>query len=193
MGSTAKTVGAIAAAPALGAIGAMSKGGLRDTLFGGVQRKEDVQLLTPQQQQLLSSTLQSAAPAYQQSLQQFLQPSSPEMDEAVFEKSFVAPAQQLFAQKLQPQIMQQFGDVNAASSSALNQALGQAAADLSTSMGSQYANYLQSQQQQRLQAMGLLQQLLGQQTFQPMFQQQQGILGPLIGTAGQLGAAYLGG
>lgn len=161
------------------------------TLMGGTKRKEDIQMLTPQMQEMLSSTLSQAGPAYQQSLQQFLQPLSPEFSEQVFQKSFVDPAKQLFANQLQPQIMQQFGDANAMSSSALNQALAQAASDLSTSMGSQYGQFLQNQQTQQLQGLNLFQPLMTKETFTPFLEQKEGILGPLIGAAGALGAAAI--
>lgn len=87
--------------------------------------------------------------------------------------------------------MQQFGDANAMSSSALNQALAQAASDLSTSMGSQYGQFLQNQQTQQLQGLNLFQPLMTKETFTPFLEQKEGILGPLIGAAGALGAAAI--
>lgn len=45
--------------------------------------------------------------------------------------------------------------------------------------------------QQRLGALGNLSSLLGIKGFEPVVSQQQGILGPLIGAAGQLGGSAI--
>ena len=90
-----------------------------------------------------------------------------------------------------PGIQQRFGDANAGSSSALNQALGQSAADVSTMIGSQAGQFFQGQQGNQLNAMQILNQLLGQRSFDPIIQQRQGLLGPAIGAAGQAAGGYL--
>lgn len=110
-----------------------------------------------------------------------------QMDE-IFQKSYVDPAMQTFEQQIVPGIQQRFTDANASSSSALNQALAQSAGDLSTSLGSQYGQFFQNQQQQQLQALNQFLPLMTGQTFSPLIQQQQGILGPLIQAGGQIGA-----
>ena len=98
---------------------------------------------------------------------------------------------QALQQKILPGIQQRFSDLNAGSSSALNQALAQSATDLSTSLGSQYGQFLQGQQGRQLQALSQFLPMLTQQTFQPQFQQNQGILGPLLQAGGQIGAAFI--
>jgi len=107
----------------------------------------------------------------------------------MFQKSFVDPAQQTMQRQVIPGIKEQFMGMDESGSSALNQALSQSATDLSTSLGGQYMNQWNQQQGQQLQALGLTGQMAGQRTFDPMIQQTQGILGPLIGMLGQLGGA----
>src|SRR5690554_228732 len=161
------------------------------TMMGRTEHKGNVSMLTPEQQQQFSSFLTGLGPQAQQTFQNFLQPMSQEDMDAVFQKSYVDPAMQAYQQKMIPAIQQSFADANAASSSALNQALAQSAGDLSTSLGSQYGQFFQNQQQQQLQALSQYLPLLTGQTFSPMISQQSGILGPLIGAGGQIGAGYM--
>lgn len=112
---------------------------------------------------------------------------------AAFQKGVVDPTLQTYNQQVVPGIQQRFVDANASSSSALNQALAQSAGDLSTSLGSQYLQYQQGQQQNTLNALAQLGGLAGQRSFEPIVSQQQGILGPLIGGLGMLGAGSLAG
>lgn len=111
---------------------------------------------------------------------QFLQPQSQEDLQAAFQKGVVDPSMQQFNQQVIPGIQQRFVDANASSSSALNQALASSAENLQTSIGSQYLPFMQNQQSNQLNALSQLGGLAGQRTFEPMMQQQQGILGPLI-------------
>lgn len=141
-------------------------------------------MLTPEQQQLFGQTLTTLGPDFLQGMQGFMQPRSEQDMQSVFQKAYVDPAMQAFEQKALPAVQQRFVDVNAGSSSALNQALAQGAADLSTSLGSQYGQLYQNQQQQQLQALGALLPLLTGGTFTPLLQQQQGLAGPLIGAGG---------
>jgi len=96
---------------------------------------------------------------------------------------------QTYEQQTIPGIQQRFVDAGAGSSSALNQALGQSAADLSTMLGTQMGQFYQGQQQNQLGALGLLNQSLGQRSFDPIIQKRQGLAGPLIGAAGTAAAA----
>jgi len=121
--------------------------------------------------------------------QKFLQPLEPGQFQDLFQQTFVDPAMLTYEQQVLPAIQQRFVEAGAGSSSALNQALGQSAADLSTMLGSQMGQFYGQQQSQQLNALQLLNQLLGQRGFEPMIQQKQGILGPLIGAAGQIGGA----
>jgi len=75
------------------------------------------------------------------------------------------------------------------SSSAMNQALGQSAQDLTTSLGAQYLPYMQGQQQNTLQALNQVGGLAGQQTYQPY--QQEGALPGLFQGLGTAGAGAL--
>lgn len=145
-------------------------------------------MLTPEQQGLLNQSVSQLGPSFIQSMQGMMQPQTPQMMQDVFQKSYVDPAMQAYEQNILPSIQQRFVDANASSSSALNQALAQSASDLSTSLGSQYGSFLQGQQQNQLAALGQFLPLLTNQSFSPMIQQRQGILGPLIGAAGTIGA-----
>ena len=120
-----------------------------------------------------------------------MQPQSAEDYQDVFQKSYVDPAMMAMERQIIPGIQQRFVDAGAGSSSALNQALAQSATDLSTSLGSQYGQFLQGQQQNQLNALNMFGQLGTQQTFSPLIQQQQGILGPLINAGGTIGAAAM--
>ena len=134
---------------------------------------------------MLQGQGQAAGNAYSQ----FLQPYDPKQYEDVFNKAVVDPAMQQYNQKIVPGIQQRFVDANAGSSSALNQALGQSAADLGTMLGGHYMNFFNQQNANTLSALSGLGGLAGQQTFTPLVSQQQGLAGPLIQGAGQLGAA----
>lgn len=98
---------------------------------------------------------------------------------------------QTYNQQIIPGIQQHFVDANASSSSALNQALTQSATDLGTMLGSQQLDFFKQQQANQLSALSGLGGLAGQQTFTPLMSQKQGILGPLIGASGGIGAAML--
>jgi len=148
-------------------------------------------MLTPEQQQLFSSVLTGLGPDFMQSLGGFLQPQSQEGLEATFQKSYVDPALQTFEQRSIPAIQQAFSDANAGSSSALNQALASSAKDLSTSLGAQFGNFQQNQQNQQLQAISQFLPLVTGGTFSPVIEQKQGILGPLLSAGGQIGATAL--
>ena len=98
------------------------------------------------------------------------------------------PAMQTFEQQTVPAIQQRFVDEGGGSSSALNQALAQSASDLSTMIGSKEGEFQFGQQQLQQGGMQnilqLLAQMSSQRTFDPMIQQRQGLLPPLIGGVG---------
>lgn len=142
-------------------------------------------MLTPEQQQYLSSVFGPNSP-----YSQFLGGGSQQDLQSAFQKGVVDPTMQTYQQQVIPGIQQNFADANASSSSALNQALAQSSKDLSTSLGGQYLNFMQGQQQNTLGALGQLGGLAGQHTFSPIVSQQGGILGPLIAALGQLGAGF---
>lgn len=162
------------------------------TFTGGAKHEKNIDMLTPEQKKFLSGVLgngtgQMAGQAYQQ----FLQPYDPAQYQDVFQKSVVDPTMQTYNQQVLPGIQQRFVDANAGSSSALNQALGQSANDLGTMLGGQYLDFFKQQQANSLSALGGLGGLAGQQTFTPLISQKEGILGPLIGAAGTVGAAAM--
>ena len=78
--------------------------------------------------------------------------------------------------------------MNAGSSSALNNALAQSAADLSTSIGSQFGQFMQGQQQNQLGALSQFLPLMLNQTFSPLISKQEGLAGPIIEALGRIGA-----
>lgn len=115
-----------------------------------------------------------------------------------YQKGLVDPSIRTYNEEILPSIQQRFVDANAGSSSALNQALAKSATDLSSGLSGQLSGLLyQGQQQGSQNQIGALNQilsLLGQRTFDPLVQgPQTGLLKDIIGTAGQLGGAYLRG
>lgn len=162
-------------------------------LTGGIENKGNVSLLTPEQQTQFSSFVSQLGPQAQQTFGNLLQPTSEQDLQSIFEKTYEKPAQQNLQRNIIPEILQQYGDVNAGSSSALNQALSQSATDLSTQLGQQYGNFVQNQQQQQLQALGQFLPLLTGQTFSPVFEQKQGLAGPLLQLLGSLGGGAIRG
>lgn len=154
------------------------------TLMGGVSHQQNVDLLTPEQQNFLTSAMGG--------LQQMGQPTDPQQFQQMFQESFVDPATQMLQRQVIPALKEAYlGEETG--SSALNQALAQSATDISTNLGQQLMNQYNIGQQRQMGALGGLGGLAGQRTFQPMLQQQKGLAGPLIGLLGQLGGAYLGG
>jgi len=140
------------------------------TLMGGVSNEGNVQLLTPEQQQYLSSIMGG---------------TNPEEFQKMFQTSFVEPAQQMLQRQIIPGLKEAYlGEEQG--SSALNQALAQSATDLSTSLGSQLMNQWNMAQGRGLQAAGT-------RMFEPMIQEQQGILGPILSMLGSIGGGFLGG
>ena len=123
---------------------------------------------------------------------QLMQPFDQGQFDQMFQKSFVDPAQQTLQRQIIPGIKEQFMGMDESGSSALNQALAQSATDVSGLLGSQYMNQYNQQQGNLLQALGLISGVSGQRTFEPMMQQQQGLLGPLIGAAGKVASAGIG-
>ena len=151
-------------------------------------------MLTPEQSQVLSSTVSQLGPSFTQNLGNLMGGTSQEDMQKIFQQTYVDPAMMQLERNILPAVQQRFTDANAGSSSALNQALAQSAADVSTMLGSQYGQFMQNQQQNQLQALGLLPSLMTNQTFTPLIQERQGLAGPLITAFGNIaGAAMKGG
>jgi len=138
-------------------------------MMGGVTHEGNVDLLTPEQQGFLSNTMQGQDP------QQF---------QDMFQKSFVDPAQQTMQRQIIPGIKEQFMGMDESGSSALNQALGQSATDLSGMLGSQMMNQYNLGQNRGMQAAGTSQ-------FSPMIHEQQGILGDIIKMIGSIAGGFV--
>lgn len=148
--------------------------------MGGTQLGQSADLLAPEQRQFLSGVLGNAAPQAGEAYSQFLQPQGMEDYQSLFEQSYINPAMQAFNRQVLPSIQQQFVDAGAGSSSALNQALAEAATDVTTNLGSQFGNFFQQQQQNKLGALGQLGGLSGQKTLEPTTEEIQGWLGPVL-------------
>ena len=120
-----------------------------------------------------------------------------------FQKGVVDPSMQMYRQDILPQLEQRYADVGAGSSSALNQALVKSSEDLTNILAGQRMGYQGQQQQYGLQQQGMRQQaqqsalqqvmnMMGQRAYQPIVQgPTEGLIKPLIGTAGQLGSAAI--
>jgi len=150
-------------------------------------------MLTPEQEKLYSSVLTGLGPNLSQAFGSMLQPQTPENLQDIFQKSYVDPAKQAFEQQIVPSIQQSFGDANAGSSSALNQALAKSASELSTSLGSQYGQLAEAGQNRQLQAISQFLPLLSQQTFSPLIKQKQGIVPGTVNAITALIGAATGG
>jgi len=120
-----------------------------------------------------------------------LQPYSPEQFQQFYQQAFIDPAQQTLNRQIIPGLKENFLGLDESGSSALNRALAQSATDVSTSLGSGILGQYNQYQANRLSALSGLGGLAGSQTFQPLINQQQGILGPLIGAGATLGGAAL--
>jgi hypothetical protein len=184
--------------------------GKSSTLSGGSKHSGNVDLFTKEQKNYLSGILSKGTTnKAKQNYQGFLE-SGIDYDiegmlgsgQDAFQKGVVDPMMQQYQQQVLPATQQRFVDANAGSSSALNQALATGANDLTTQMGQMYLPFMQhredmradlykNQELNRLNALSGLSGLAGMNSFTPMINQRQGILGPLIGAGGQLGGAAI--
>jgi len=160
------------------------------TIAGGVTHEGNIDLLTPEQKQFLSSILGGQLGGAQDAYSDFLQPYDPEQFQNFYQQSFIDPAQQALQRQIIPGIKESFMGLDEGGSSALNRALAQSATDVSSMLGSGILGQYNQQQGLRQNALGGLQGLTGQRGFEPLINQQQGILGSAIGAAGQIGSGY---
>lgn len=167
-------------------------GSILKILTGGASHVGNVELLTPEQKSALSQIVGPGGQLAEQRFQELLGPQSEEDMESIFQRSYVDPALKAFTEKFSPAIQQQFTDYGAAGASpALQQALAQSAGDISASLGSQYGQFRGQQNTKQLQALQLLMPAITGQVSSPIVQQQQGILGPVLGAAGSIGAGMM--
>lgn len=184
--------------------------GKSSTLSGGSKHSGNVDLFTKEQKNYLSGilskgTTNKAKQNYQGFLESGIDYGIEDMlgsGQDAFKQGVVDPMMQQYQQRVLPATQQRFVDANAGSSSALNQALATGANDLTTQMGQMYLPFMQhredmradlykNQELNRLNALSGLSGLAGMNSFTPMISQRQGILGPLIGAAGQAGGAAI--
>ena len=141
-------------------------------MMGSTQNAGNVDLLNPQQQQFLSQLLGRS--------------SDPGQFDQMFQESFVNPAQQQFERYTIPGIKSQFLGTDSSGSSALNQALGQASTDMYSSLQNQKLNQYNTQTNQGIQGLGV-------KAFQPMIQENEGMLSTILRILAAGGAGYLAG
>lgn len=211
--------------------------GYKDIMFGSTKHEKNIPMLTKDQKRFLSDVLtrgtsQKAKRAYQGyledepeiNLDKLLKPSKQTYKDLMnqgsgmdaFKSGVVDPMMLQYSQQVLPAVQQRFADMNAGSSSALNQALAASANDLTTQMSANYIPFMQGQQatrlaaaqgyaslsnpyvdlykqaqSNRLNALSGLGSLAGQHTFTPLISQREGIAGPLIGAGGSIGAAMM--
>jgi len=187
MGSSAR--GAL-----LGPLGMLSK----EQLFGGDAKEVGTaNLMTKEQQKLLKGALGSVGGDFGNVLLELLQGGGTSgAFEDQFQKGVVDPTMQTYNQDILPALEQRYADIGAGSSSALNQALVRSSDDLTNLLAGQRIGY-QGQQQATRQnaqnsALQAIMSLMGQKSFQPIVQgPTEGLIKPLIGAAGQVGAGAM--
>lgn len=156
--------------------------------MGGSENLGNVNLLTPEQSNYLSSSLSPNG-----NYSEFLQPYDPQNFQDLFQKSFVEPAQQHLQRDIIPALKEGFLGLDESGSGALNRALAQSATDVSTGLGQQYMNFYNQQQANKLGALGQLGGMAGQHTFMPHINQIQGLLPGILNALAGLGGSYLKG
>jgi len=144
--------------------------GYSNALWGGITNEGNVDLLTPEQQNFLSSILGRS--------------NDPGQFNQMFQQSFVNPGIQNLQRQVIPGLKESFLGQDESGSSALNRALAQSATDLSTMLGSQQMNQYNQQIGQGLQASGINQ-------FKPLLNQRQGLIpGSINALASALGGYF---
>jgi len=142
----------------------------------------------------LSGVLGNAFPQAGQAYSQFLGPQGAQDLSALFQQTAIDPALQALQQQIIPGIQQQFANVDAGSSSALNQALAEAAKDVTTQLGGKFGDFFQKQQANQIGALGQLGGLAGTRTFEPTTVTKQGWLpGALEGISRGVAGAFSAG
>jgi len=169
----------------------MGSGGL----FGeDAQQVGKANLMTGEQSKLLKQALSGVGGDFSGVLKQLLNPQeSSGAFEDQFQKGVVDPTMKMYQQDILPGLEQRYADIGAGSSSALNQALIGSSEDLTNLLAGQRINYQGQQQASRQNAQNSALQtimgLMGQKQFQPIVQgPTEGLIKPLIGAAGQVGA-----
>lgn len=161
--------------------------------MGGSKTKQvgQADLASPQQGNWINDILGNLNQQGQDAYSSFLQPYDPEQFQGLFQQAFIDPAMQTYEQQVIPGIQERFGQANAGSSSALNQALASSASDLSTSLGSQMGQFYQQHQQNQLGALGQMGGMAGQRILDPIIQKGYDPTGDMIGAGGDIGGSLI--
>lgn len=176
-------------------MGSSAKG----AIFGqDAQQVGTANLMTGEQSKMLKNALSSTKGDFSKVLMELLGGGQGQGGsfEDQFQKGVVDPTMQMYQQDILPSLEQRYADVGAGSSSALNQALIRSSDDLTNLLAGQRIGYQGQQQQLRQSAQNSALQsilsLMGQKSFQPIVQgPTEGLIKPLIGVGGQLGAASI--
>ena len=163
-------------------------------MMGGAQREENIDLLTPQQQNFLSSVLGGQTGNAQQAYGNLLQDYSPDEFQDFYQKSFIEPAQQNLQRNIIPTIKESFLGMDESGGSSLNRALAQSATDLSSQLGQGMLGQYNQQRQNQMGALQGLGGMMNTRAFEPVMNQQAGLLpGILNAVASGAGGGLAGG
>lgn len=139
--------------------------------MNGISQEGSVDLLTPEQQNFLSSILGRS--------------NDPGQFGDMFQQSFVNPSLQTLQRQIIPGLKESFLGQDESGSSSLNRALAQSATDVSSMLGGQQMNQYNQQIGQGLQASGINQ-------FMPLINQRQGLLPAGINAFSSALGGYVG-
>lgn len=148
--------------------------------------------MDPSQLDYLRKAFEGLGPQANEAMSQMLQPYDEEQFQGLFQKAFIDPAMMNYEQQAIPGIKESMISQNASSSSSLNQALAASAQDLSTGLGTQMGQFFQGQQGNQKDIMGILAQMLGQRTQEPIVTQKQSPFGQVAGAAGAVMPWWMG-
>lgn len=158
--------------------------GLRSLLFGKSKFKGNVNLLTPEQSSFLSSILSHSQGLANGAYNHLLQPYSPEAFNTFYHQSFIKPSQDFLQRQIIPQIKENFLGLDESASGALNRALAQSAADVSTQLGQGMLNQYNIQSQNQLGALSSLNALMGRNSLLPIVHSRPSLLSTVLGSLG---------
>lgn len=162
-------------------------------LFGRKDKAKQFQQYSPQQMQALQQLfggLSGQGGPFSDLFGEF----NPQYTADIFQRGVAEPAMRNFRQRIQPSIMQAFGDQGA--SSGLANSLASAGQDLQSDLGAQLEMFMQQARMQQMQnRMGGLNSLLGANPYQTYVQRgDEGLIpGMLKNFAGGAGRAAFGG
>jgi len=118
----------------------------------------------------------------------------PETMRNTFQKSVADPSLRDFMQNFLPAIQQQFGDANASSSSALNNAFSDSSANLESDLARQFIQYQQGEKQLAQGALGQLGDQSTARTQEPIITEKPSTAGSIFGAvAPAIAGALTGG